>query len=379
MSSIISSTNPSDDEAEDADAPDIEQIVPCHQPSPVQEDEVKVLALPPAKKKDPKNWPQNARLIRDQPEVVAKLFNAAMEHQVWLEVKANDKGNVKGNKWAKFHDHLWGGGTERGLMYGVLPQIPKCSKLKAKMITLWETCSNMSTADDNNLDGCPVDIKRMAVDLLGKYNKNKDDEATQAAKSKERDAILQEQMKNYENSRGALPPGVKGIEGGGKGEHSTNLTVREPATYGYVNATTGDVEGTTGVVYQTPKATKGEKKKNRNSSGGSTSVHNHAMSGLNKLSSTLESMMNKLNNNDSASTKTSRTSEVASDLTDSTNAKKEAKRRKISHKLDNLRTNIKFYTEMGPDDPIFKDELANSKREYIKLSKQLNDLDDLDE
>ena len=68
--------------------------------------------------------------MRDHEEVVFKVLRAADECDVVNEVNASDAGNVKGNKWVKLHDVVFGDGT-RGLVTK-FPAIVLPSKLKKK-------------------------------------------------------------------------------------------------------------------------------------------------------------------------------------------------------------------------------------------------------
>jgi hypothetical protein len=92
-------------------------------------------------------------------------------------------------------------------------------------------------------------------------------------------------MHVYQQEKGGLPPGAKGLEGGGQREHSTNLMVKQPSTYAWANAQTTPTSW--------PTKTNGKKAGSSNSSitkstASVTAVHHQAMTDLGAFSKTLE-------------------------------------------------------------------------------------------
>ena len=79
-------------------------------------------------------WPQMTTLIRDHEDAVLKILVACDECEVIQEVAASDPGNVKGNKWVRLHDVIFGGrdDSSRGLL-PEFPVIPLPSKFKKKL------------------------------------------------------------------------------------------------------------------------------------------------------------------------------------------------------------------------------------------------------
>ena len=67
-------------------------------------------------------WPQMTTLIREHEDSVLKILAACDECEVVEEVAASDSGNVKGNKWVKLHDVVFGGRDDSSR--GLIPQFP---------------------------------------------------------------------------------------------------------------------------------------------------------------------------------------------------------------------------------------------------------------
>ena len=85
-------------------------------PLPIQEpltaedsdDSVEAVVVPTTKQQE-QRWPQMATLFRDHSDTVMKMLRAVDECEVTTELNASDSGNVKGNKWVKLQDVVFGG------------------------------------------------------------------------------------------------------------------------------------------------------------------------------------------------------------------------------------------------------------------------------
>ena len=93
---------------------------------------------PPAAVAEMTRWPQMTTLIRDHEDAVLKILNACDECEVVNEVAASDSGNVKGNKWVRLHDVVFGGQDDStGGLIPEFPVIPFPSKFKKKVVSIW--------------------------------------------------------------------------------------------------------------------------------------------------------------------------------------------------------------------------------------------------
>ena len=78
---------------------------------------------PPPPVQEMARWPQMTTLVRQYPEEeVLKILRACDECGVAMEVAASDSGNVKGNKWVKLHDVVFGGRDDSSR--GLIPRLP---------------------------------------------------------------------------------------------------------------------------------------------------------------------------------------------------------------------------------------------------------------
>ena len=269
-------------------------------------------------------WPQLTTLMRDHEEVVFKVLRAADECDVVNEVNASDAGNVKGNKWVKLQDVVFGGREDgtRGLVTE-FPAIVLPSKLKKKVISIWQF-------------GCQPEKVSSELHIICKrqqkqYEDNKKKIAEGNKAAKEQYAALVVEMRDYEKERGALPPGAKASlppgakpkEGGGRINHSTNLHIRQPAGFGFANVTTADAASDTGTRSsgRTPARTPTP----------SSMVNNKAFKELEGLGSTFKTMMEKL----VADPKTTPSRSTPSEIT--INSKESNKRRKLCKKIERKR------------------------------------------
>ena len=78
-------------------------------PLPVQEDEEIEEVDEAGELVQMARWPQMTTLMEKHEEVVLKLLRACDECDVLTELTASDTGNVKGNKWVRLQDNVFGG------------------------------------------------------------------------------------------------------------------------------------------------------------------------------------------------------------------------------------------------------------------------------
>jgi hypothetical protein len=170
----------------------------------------------------------------DYRPVVLKILRGVDDVGVTSELKCRNGADAKGNKWVSLHDVFFGGDSfRRGLLAGHLPPLNKASDTKNKVIQLWKQIIDRNRSHPSTL---PDDIVAYASRQFHEYAETlaKEKEATKHSKNRLKE--LQNAMNGYEDSVGAMPPGAKGIQGGGRREHSTNLLLNQPATYLYANA-----------------------------------------------------------------------------------------------------------------------------------------------
>ena len=116
--STSSSKNDDEDGFErpcDGLADDFQMVPPEYQPRPVP---VLAETAPVAMAR----WPQMTTLIRDHEDSVLRILHACDECEVVDEVAASDSGNVKGNKWVRLHDVVFGGRDDS--TRGLIPKFP---------------------------------------------------------------------------------------------------------------------------------------------------------------------------------------------------------------------------------------------------------------
>ena len=157
---------------------------------------------PPPPVQELARWPQMTTLIRYHEDAVLKILNACDECGVVTEVAASDSGNVKGNKWVKLHDVVFGGrdDSSRGLI-PQFPVIPLPSKFKKKVVAIWQFGSDP--------DKVPAPIHRICARQLKAHQDTVKEQAETNRAAKEKYAVLSGKMKEYEDSVGALPPGAR--------------------------------------------------------------------------------------------------------------------------------------------------------------------------
>jgi hypothetical protein len=134
-----------------------------------------------------------------------------------------------------------------------------------------------------------MDLMQTALRQEIEYEDAKAKEKAAIDKAKNKDELVQKQMRSFELGRGALPPGAKGTVGAGRREHSTNLHTNQPATYSFANFATK--LGPDIIDDMTPPP---PKKKAKCSS---ATVHGNHMAQLKELGASLSTGMEKLMGN----------------------------------------------------------------------------------
>jgi hypothetical protein len=205
------------------------------------------------KTKKTDNWPCLRKLCTEKKDLIFKLLKAVDECDCAKELKCQNGDNPKGNSWNRLFDVCYGGGSPgRGLLAGELRKVKNASKLKQKVLEIWAYVMKESDTVDKGL-------VMMARRQEKEHEKAKADEKAAADKHKITQEKLQKDMNDFEEGVGAMPPGAKGIVGGGRRQHSTNLKANQPASYAYANATTQgdnviDVDDTKPKAKTKPKA-----------------------------------------------------------------------------------------------------------------------------
>ena len=311
-------------------------------------------------------WPQMTTLFRDFPDSVMKILVACDECEVVTEVAASDSGNVKGNKWVRLHDVVFGGRDDgtRGLI-PEFPMIPLPSKFKRKVVSIWQF-----GLDETKV---PTEIHRYCI----RQHKAHTDTCKALAQSnkaaKEKYAELAGKMKEYEDSVGALPigarvpppPGARPDDGGGRMNHSTNLQARQPAGFGFVQqqARVANLP----VMPSTPSASPAPPAAAPLSSG---QVNTQALSNLNRLGSTFDSVVARLMPTTPA---TNASASTPSEITySSSNKRKHEDKIKIAKRKKNeLAEQIEFIRPMKDDTADSKVHFMDITRQYIQASREV--------
>ena len=351
-------------------------------PLPIQEeespDDIIILDDPVMPATEKERWPQSSTLMRDYEDIIFHLLRTVDECEVVYEVNASDAGNVKGNKWVKLQDVVFGGREDgtRGLITS-FPAIVLPSKLKKKVMQIWQF-------------GCKADKVSPEMHVicqrqLKEYEDNKKKVSDENKASKEQYAAMVEEMRAYETEKGALPPGAtatlppgaKPPDGGGRINHSTNLQIRQPAGFGYANITTADSAS----VNTAPPDPRSEQRSVTRTPTPSATVNNKALKELEGLGSTFKTMMERLIEHPATPSRS-----TPSEITIASKEKEKQmnkKKRKIISKLDGkqrkkkeLMEQISFLEVRKDDDLDWYKELTTS---YRTVCKEVTDLlDDLD-
>jgi hypothetical protein len=307
-----------------------------------------------------KYWPKMHILCKERKDIVLKLLKMVDECDCTSELKADNGDNPKGNKWNKLFDVCFGGGSEgRGLLAG-FPPLPDASKLKLKVISIWEYLKKAASIGS--------ELYELAKRQEEEYEKTKAADKAAADKAKEIQDKLQKDMNDFEAGVGAKPPGAKGIVGGGRRQQSTNLKTNQPASYAWSNKTTGedkeeevidvDVDDEDGDDKPTKPKPKGKGKGKGKAS--AATVNANALEDIKDMKCIMKDAIKLVagqcqNNNDDGN----------------------KKRKRLSLKLETLKKQIETY-QLFPDDPLYVAMLNKTKRSYIDTANALNKLDDED-
>ena len=226
-----------------------------------------------------KNWPHMGRLVTLP--ILVVFLQAIDECECTSELAASNKDNPKGNKWTRLYDHCYGGvidvadnETPRGLLGGKLGVLPSSSKLKLKVGKIWDYVAKQMAQEKHKV---PKTVCEICKRQMMEYEDTKKREKDMAQKQKQKDDELHEKMNAYQKGVGAVPPGAKGIEGGGRRQHSTNLNIEEPATNQYANSSTSASDSAS-TPAQNAGGRSGRSGSARSSSSLSTSTDLHAQS-----------------------------------------------------------------------------------------------------
>ena len=156
--------------------------------------------------------------------------------------------------------------------------------------------------------------------------------------STEQYAAMVNDMRAYEQAKGALPPGAKAslppgtkpADGGGQMNHSTNLQLKQPAGFGYVNITTGGEDA----VSESGTATGGASA-NKKARTPTANANGKALKDLNKLQGTFQTMMDRLLTSPTALERSTPSRLTPSEITIDTATNK--RKRKLNNKLSRKR------------------------------------------
>ena len=208
--------------------------------SPVDDEDDRsdeLLQLSLAKKKG-KIWPSVKKLCTNDmhKSILWKMLRQVDECRCTSELAATNADNPKGNCWSRLFDNFFGGGTPgRGLLANQFPKLQNSSKLKTRIEEIWKYLK--ANQDNPTIDRQTIQV---ALRQRKEYENTKAKEASARDTQKKADAETFEKMKVFEGGVGALPPGAKGVVGGGCLQLSTNLKTNQPAGYFYSNCTTDE-------------------------------------------------------------------------------------------------------------------------------------------
>jgi hypothetical protein len=323
-----------------------------------EDDEVEVEVVLTSTKVN-KYFPHMKILFTKHSDAVFKIFKAVDEFDCTSELKANNGNNTKGNNWNKLYDNFYGGNSPgRGLLApysDILPKIGTVTQLKNKIKEMWTYAKKEST---NSKSDANKECLLMGVRQAKEYDEASAKEKAAIEKQKLVNEKLQKDMGDYEASTGALPPGVKGMVGGGRQQHSTNLHTLQPASMAYANATTqGDNDD--GVIdlaktVVTPKSDKKQKGKPNKAKGGGT-VNNSAVAVWEKITDNLSNGLDRL----------AATSGGNGKVVD----KKKSKLDLLKEQLNGLKDSISFCKDI----PGLEDQYVAEMEEYKATLKKIKE------
>jgi hypothetical protein len=190
-----------------------------------------------AGKQQGKYWPHMKFLFTKHSQVAFLILKAVDECKCTSEVNAVNGNNPKGNSWNRLYDNFYAGDSPgRGLLAphkDSFRKVENVTKLKKKITEMWTFIIKESKKPKSDV---PQEMLLIGLRQAKEYDVTSAKEKSAMEKQKFVTEKLQKDMASYESSTGALPPGVKGMVGGGRREHSTNLHTLQPASYAYANA-----------------------------------------------------------------------------------------------------------------------------------------------
>ncbi len=98
-------------------------------------------------------------------------------------------------------------GPACGLLGGHLAVLPNASKLKAKLQSIWIYSVKEAEKAKSKV---PLAVAESCLRQLKEYECTKKADKDASNKQKDRDAIIQREMKEYQKWQGAIPPSAKG-------------------------------------------------------------------------------------------------------------------------------------------------------------------------
>ena len=304
-----------------------------------------------------KNWPHMAKLV--SMPILIHLLRAVDDMDCTKELNASNADNPKGNKWSRLYDHCFGGVLDvqdneapRGLLGGHLSVLLSSSKLKVKIQKVWEYVAKTTKDDKHKV---PNEVVIMCTRQMAEYEGAKKAEKDASTKQKALDAELQEKMAVYQKNVGAIPPAARGIEGGGRRQHSTNLNIEEPASTAYVHATTT----TPNVSTTTPRASVTTSKTSSLSTTNSSDLHMHSFAGFNRFSDRFERICDR----------------HFRDEGHGPESEKEVKRRRLLDAKKNHMETVTFLSGLPCPSQQTQTAYENALREMIKTNEEIVNLD----
>jgi hypothetical protein len=207
-------------------------------PSPVEKGKENEMPMPPLTSNDinKARWPPVTALVKNanHAEFLQAILTAVDDCGCQHITQAKDKVEPKVNAWMKLLDICYGGNQQgRGKLarFGFKP-LTKATDMKKKVLAIWRKAVKQpdGTVESQLKELCQIQLRQYSIAC--------EKETSDRQKSKDADALLQEQMSDFQRGIGAKPPGAVGRKGGGQGEHSTNTRLGQPATFQFANSTT---------------------------------------------------------------------------------------------------------------------------------------------
>jgi hypothetical protein len=213
---------------------DIENQIPVDEDASDVPEVVVVTKDTTGKRKKMTRWPQMTTMMaKDGPYQckVVRILLSIHKCGCLTESLAKDGNNPKGNAWNKYHDHCFGGGDPGlGLIQEFL-LIAKLMQLKSKIMGIWQYVVA-------NKDKVSAEVFHLCETQYDEYLALLQREKVAKETAVSAEAQLKGQMRGYKGKKNGLPPGAIGILGAGWSQHSTNLTLGDPACYAYASSKT---------------------------------------------------------------------------------------------------------------------------------------------